>query len=496
MRVATMLTTTALLIAGSTALARTTSPPASATPPPNSAQHGWRPNIVLITTDDQNASDMRWMPRTRRLLGDAGVTFTDSISPHPLCCPARAEMLTGQFAQNNGVRTNDGRYGGWPSLDDKAQTIGRWLQDAGYRTMFTGKFLNQYDGQDVAGWDQWHAFVGAGVYSYYDFTVSHNGRRRFHGGIHQADFLAARTVTGIRRFSDADHPFFIWQSHVAPHGACLPDREPSCWTHPVPARRHDGDLGRARPPAFGDPSFNERDLSDKPSYVREWKRMDRRAIAETRRLHVARVETLRGVDAAVAKTLRALRTAGELRSTLVLFTSDNGYLLGEHRIKDKDVPYEPALRVPLLMRGPGVPEGVRRHQQVATVDLAPTVVDAAGTTATRVMDGRSLLPLARTARTNGYGTLLIQGGPRTDRKDPSGWFYRGVRTRRYTFVKYPRYRTELYDRLRDPHQLHNLARDRRYRDVRAALAQRARALRDCSGASCRRPFAPLPRPQG
>jgi N-acetylglucosamine-6-sulfatase len=455
-----------------------------------------RPNIVLITSDDQTEYDMRWMPKTRRLLGRAGVTFTDSVSPHPLCCPARAEILTGQFAQNNGVRTNKGIYGGYDALRRKRQTIGAWLQDAGYRTMFTGKFLNQYDGGDVRGWDEWHTFVGSGVYRYYDYEVSHNGEVRAYHDLHQADFLARQSVRSIREFTRGDRPFFIWQSHVAPHGACVPDRETSCWTLPVPATRHQDTLGGISPPSFTDPAFDELDIGDKPAYLQELPLATPRKLRKTRALFQARIESLQSVDEAVARTARALRTVGELDNTLILFTSDNGYLLGEHRYTGKVMPYERSLQVPLLMRGPGVPEGTRRHQQVATIDLAPTFLDAAGAEATLPVDGRSLLPLARAESAPGYDTLLIQAGPQTAvDNDFGGWFYRGVRTGRYTYVEYPRFGTELYDRLRDPHQLRNVAGDAAYGQVEAELARRTRVLEACSGASCRTDFGPVPHPE-
>jgi N-acetylglucosamine-6-sulfatase len=477
------------------------SPSESATQPADDSSAGpgtetradRRPNIVLITSDDQAEYDMRWMPKTRRLLGRAGVTFTDSVSPHPLCCPARAEILTGQFAQNNGVRTNKGLHGGYGALHTKQQTIGSWLRTAGYRTMFTGKFLNMYRGGHVPGWDEWHPFVGAGVYRYYDYQVSHNGDVRWYHDLHQADFLARQTVRSLRQFATDDRPFFVWQSHVAPHGACVPLDETGCWTLPVPARRHQGTLGGFRPPSFTHPAYDEADVSDKPSLLSDLHLGSRRRIAA---LFQARIEALQSVDEAVARTVRTLRDLGELQNTLILFTSDNGYLLGEHRYTGKVMPYERSLQVPLLMRGPGVPQGIRRHQQVATIDLAPTFLDAAGAEATLPMDGRSLLPLGRSARARGYDTLLIQAGPQTPEDyDFGGWFYRGVRTARYTYAHYPRYGVELYDRLLDPHQLRSVAGEPAYRRVEAELARRTRVLEGCSGGSCRARFGPLPRPK-
>ncbi len=117
------------------------------------------PNMVLISTDDQALVDLRWMPRTRKLIGDRGARFTNFIAPHPLCCPSRAQLLTGQYAQNNGVRGNRGNFGGYRSLKDPEHTLPVWLNDAGYRTSFVGKYVNGYNRSMGIpdGWEDWDA---------------------------------------------------------------------------------------------------------------------------------------------------------------------------------------------------------------------------------------------------------------------------------------------------------------------------------------------------
>lgn len=454
-----------------------------------------RPNIVLITTDDEADYDMRWMPRTRRLLGEAGVTFSDSVSPHPLCCPARAEILTGQFAQNNGVRTNEGhKHGGFRAMHSYRNTIGPWLQHAGYRTAFVGKFLNGYrsTSRNIPGWNEWNPLLeDFGAYQYYNFSARHNDVIRRHPRVHVSDFLAGQTARLVRKFSKRRQPFFIWQSHVAPHGACVPDGDSWCWGPPVPARRHADILEDVQPPSFSDPAFFERDVADKPAYLKSLSTSSQR-LAELRQSFTRRIQSLQSVDEAVARTIRVLRDTGELSNTVVVFTSDNGFVLGEHRWTGKDVPYEQSLQVPLIVRGPGLPKGVTRRDTVATVDLAPTFVDLANAKPTVPLDGRSLLPLARRGAASGWQNLLIQNGPRLGEGDGAGWSYRGVRTRRYTYVEYTRYGTELYDRRLDPHQLTNLAGLPAYSKVQRELQRRAHVLRNCSGKSCRRSFGPLP----
>jgi N-acetylglucosamine-6-sulfatase len=463
-------------------------------------QPGEPTNVVLITTDDMAASDLRWMPKTRALIGGgAGVSFADSVSPHPLCCPARAEMLTGQFAQNNKVRSNRAPYGGYFQLDS-SNTLPVWLQRSGYQTAFMGKYLNEYGFRDLhavpPGWDSWHGTV-QNTYDYYDFTVNANGSVRHFDGEYQTDYYADLTENLVPKLAARERPFFLWQSHLAPHGACstqLSVEGSHCWMPAMPSLTYDGFAEGVVPPGREDPAYNERDVSDKPQHIRGLAPFTSAQQEKVREVYQHRVEALRSVDDAVARTVDALERAGELDNTLLIFTSDNGYLLGQHRYVGKTLPYEPSLQVPLLMRGPSIPAGVRRESTTATVDLAPTVLAAADAEAGLPVDGRNLLPLAR-GEGSDWDTLLVQGGPRTPAEGP-GWFYRGVRTDRYTYIEYRQSReVELYDRRRDPHQLHNLAGRAAYARVQAELRRRLLQLQDCAGQDCRRDYGPLPRPR-
>jgi len=453
-----------------------------------------RPNVVLITTDDMTRTDLRWMPKTRALLAARGVDFVNFISPHPLCCPARAEMITGQYAQNNGVHSNGGKYGGLPSLRNPNNTLTTWLHDAGYRTGLSGKYLNGYNPTTIgipSGWDFWDAFAGNGA-GYYGFTMYDNGTRVTYpeDGIYSSDLIADDTESMIRDFNHPDRqPFFIWSSYFAPHGLCS-GVEAGCAMPPAPARRHRDAYPDAENPAADKPSFNEPDVSDKPAMIRY---RDPESRAEMQHLFLRRIRALQAVDEGVAQTIAALRDTGELDNTLILFTSDNGYLLGEHRYHGKVVPYEEALRVPLLMRGPGLPVDVDRSTGATTVDLAPTIVAMTGVDAGRVMDGRNLLPYTKDGSLTHSPTSLIQAGPKASDPDPLPWMYRGVRTPRYTFVRWTEDGfVELYDRANDPFQLHNVANWAKYLEVRQALADQTRDLTDCSGAECRRWFPDLP----
>ena len=335
------------------------------------------PNVLVFLTDDMRKDDLSYLPNVRRLLVQQGMTFTENQSPHPLCCPARAELMTGQYAQNNGVHHNTGAYGGWKAFDPSS-TIATWAQDAGYATAIHGKHLNKFDPDAPAdpGWDNFDILLEPAT-DYENFTF-------FGGDTFTDDYVTTRlderTVDDIDRWA-GKRPFLIFANHVAPH----------MW---VPASRHargDGDrrgldppaeaayanaLTGLRPKAFDDRSFNESDISDKEAVVRGRAKLKP---AELKRLNLARIRSLLSVDEAVAHAYAALEKAGELDNTYFVFTSDNGYALGEHRYTGKDRLSDEILDVPLVVRGPGIPAGTpHRSRGVAgRPDRDPVPADVA-----------------------------------------------------------------------------------------------------------------------
>ena len=446
-----------------------------------------RPNIVLITSDDQALTDLRWMPRTRMLIGGAGVRFSGAIAPNPLCCPARATLLTGQYSHNNGVRGNKAPHGGYAALDNSS-TIATWLDAAGYNTAFVGKYLNGYKSRRPTepGWESFDALI-KGIYRSYGFTLSGNGAPVTYRTQHSNDVIAARTTALVDRYSAQGDPFFIWSSYVAPHGTCTSTNR-NCSAPPVPAKRHAKMYASAKAPQVRRSSFNEADVSDKPAVIRHKKRVTR---ARAQRLFTQRIRTLASLDEAVGATIAALRANDQLDNTLIIFTSDNGYQIGEHRHIGKVLPYEEALRVPLLMRGPGVPAGTLRGKAVSHVDIASTIARAAGASPGRPVDGRDLRPLAARAGWAPYTHVIASKGD----GNRARWTYRGIRDQRYTYVQWSNGFVELYDRKRDPRQLRNVAGKKKYRAVRQVMATRFRALKNCSGAECRRTFPSVPGPR-
>jgi arylsulfatase A-like enzyme len=439
------------------------------------------PNVVVVETDDQTVADLAVMPETRSLIGAAGVTFTRSFVSMSECCPSRATFLTGQYAHNHGVLGNERPYGGFTRLRG-AETLPVWLQRAGYATGLVGKYLNGYGSTDrylvPPGWTDFEGLIGRSTYRFFDFTMNVNGALETTFDEYQTDAITERAVDFVQR--NAGRPFFLWTTYVAPHsGGPTELDDPVPYKSTVPAPRHFGAF--TGEPLPRPPSFNEADVSDKPPLIRHRPSLRPReiaAITETRRQRLA---SLLAVDEGVERIVETLQATGTLADTVLVFTSDNGWMAGEHRIASgKRVAYEPSIRVPLLIRGPGFPAGSRRSDLVWNGDLAPTILALTGGHPAFPLDGRSLLaPPDRDPR-----AILLEGpaAPRTLGLPQ----FTGLRTRRYKYVEHLFGARELYDLRRDPYELTNLARLPRMAGVKSRLAHRLAQLRGCAGPSCLR----------
>ncbi len=229
------------------------------------------------------------------------------------------------------------------------------------------------------------------------------------------------------------------------------------------------------------PNFNEADVSDKPAQSRNLSRLNSGQTADIQRRYRCELESLLSVDEGVEKVVDALRARGELNNTLLIYTSDNGFFHGEHRIfNGKMNVYEESIRVPLQMRGPGIPRGVTIRGLSINADLAPTVVDAANADPGLVMDGRSLIRVAQRPRVVKGRQLLIE--------QPVGETsasFKGIRTGRYMYAEHNTGERELYDLQNDPFELRSRHKAPGYAAVESRLATRLHQLQDCAGASCR-----------
>jgi N-acetylglucosamine-6-sulfatase len=451
--------------------------PASAT---NEAVPQPRPNVVVVMSDDQTVESVRVMANVQRLLAAEGTTFANSFASFPLCCPSRATFLTGQYGHNSGIMGNAPPAGGFDKLaPTHANTLPAWLQRAGYTTVHVGKYLNGYGRtsptQVPAGWSEWYGSIDPSTYQFYNYTLNENGRLVRYGNQpaqYQADVYTAKAVELVSRLARSSRPFFLSVAYLAPHsGGPREPGDPANQATPVPAPRHRDRF--AAEPMPRPASFNEADVTDKPQFVRRRPLLPPRRIVGITENYRQRLESLLAVDEGIAAIVEALRASGELSRTLFVFTADNGFFHGEHRIPAGKVQvYEPSIRVPLIVRGPGIPRGRRLAEPAINVDLAPTILDAANARASRRLDGVSL--------------LLVAGGRRVGRdvllETPQ---YAAIRTPRWVYVEYTSGERELYDLAQDPDQLRSLHADRGIEGVPARLRARLARLRSCSGASCR-----------
>jgi N-acetylglucosamine-6-sulfatase len=449
-----------------------------------------RPNIVVVMTDDQDAASAERMEQVQALLADEGVTFEHAYVSLPLCCPSRATFLTGRYAHNHGVRLAELEPGRAEYREIAArlgaETLPVWLRDAGYATGLVGKYVNGYGAYDrrevPAGWDDWYSPVGDdSLYGFSDFTLNEEGELRRYQSSYQTDVLTRKAAGFVRRRA-GERPFFLFVAYVAPHKAHSELGE--CVGGAQPAPRDLGALADQAAPRGS--SFDEADVSDKPRFVREQPAIDPDVAEEIDRLYRCRAESLLAVDEGVAAITEALEEAGELEETVIVFTSDNGLLLGQHRlVQSKFFPYEEALRVPLIVRGAGGEPGSSASAPILNVDLAPTILELTGADAGVALDGISILPAIageelpeRDLLFEGYFSNESTGG-RTER------YYAGLRRGDLTYVEYRSGERELYDLAEDPDQLENVAGSAETEALERELSARLEELARCAGTEAR-----------
>jgi arylsulfatase A-like enzyme len=474
-------------------------------------------NFVVIVTDDLSermlddllAADL--MPNFRTEFVDTGMRFTNSFVTSPLCCPSRATLLTGQYAHNHKVRSNFLPKGGVTLLDDSS-TLATWMASAGYTTGLVGKYLNGY-GKNASslpsdnptyvppGWTDWQALMEPTIGHVYDYRLNDNGVLINYGSApedYQTDVLASRAVAFLNELpgeaATIDVPFFLWIATPAPHDestsehCALPNQALGTIR---PAPRHVGLA--AGIPLPQSPSFNEADTSDKPAWLRDQFPLlyDQAAIDCVESSYRGRLESMLAVDDLIGAVTDVLRTRNALERTVLIFTSDNGYLLGEHRATGKIVPYQESARVPLFIRHPAMTSASAMPSVVLNTDVAPTIVELAAATPTRVVDGRSLVPLlAGPSPTTWERDLFLLEGSRISQDGLTVPSYSALRSG--PFAPYPNRAmtlwedgsAEYYELDLDPFELQNAISTQ----TPAALTwarTRGRQLSLCAGQRCR-----------
>jgi arylsulfatase A-like enzyme len=484
------------------------------------------PNILLILTDDLDAAEVAYMPHLKKLMIDQGISFSNYLISVSLCCPSRTSILCGQYAHNTGILSNGGSRGGFETayrLGVEKSTIATWLQAAGYRTALFGKYLNGYPREASQtyippGWTAWASAVAGKPYSQFNYTLNENGKSVEYSnepGDYGTDVYTQKAVTLIEQAAKEKQPFFIDLALYAPH-------QPA-----TPAPRHANLFPDVKAPRTR--SFDEEDVSDKPQYIRKAPRLSTETTRLVDLLYRRRLQSLQAVDDAITKLVNALKETNQLSNTYIVFTSDNGFHLGQHRLAaGKQTAYEEDIRVPLVIRGPGIPAGQVRKPLVGNVDLAPTFAAWANTKTPDWLDGQSLTPLLKSdlpkantwrqmyllehwqdklnnlssAATAGtrepadfdnrrIGSASVAPSPNGIRISKASALahvqipdFQGIRTSNYTYVEYVTGEKELYDLHHDPDQLQNLAAKADPKLLKQ-LTQRLQALRHCKASACR-----------
>jgi N-acetylglucosamine-6-sulfatase len=466
---------------------------------PCAASAAGRPNVILIVADDLDllsAEDPAGPLRhTQELVAGRGVRFAEYVVSYPLCTPARVTLLTGLYAHNHLVRGNRPPAGGYAKFEERhgRSHLAHLLRDAGYRTALVGKYMNDYPfaaGPDFceteheaargtaeaprrpastglpAGWDE-GVVSGAGQTAYYDYWLCdwQRGTSRFYGRApedYKTDVLAREAVRFIMNRAGDRTPFFLLFAPPAPHDDTGSSYDEAATAGPTPAPRHAG-------------VYADRPLP-MPVSANQAEEPDVRRVAKLERQYRRRLESLLALDEAVRDIVQALAKAGKLEETAILFTSDNGFAVGQHgRWWGKNRLYEEDLRVPFYLTAPDLPANVSSDAPAADVDVMPTVLALAGIAPPRSLDGRSLLSAVKGDTVwERRAVPLESGGIRGERR-------RGLRTRRHKLNEPHR---QLFDLESDPYEANNVYDDPAYGAVRADMKARLRRLVDCAGDGC------------
>jgi arylsulfatase A-like enzyme len=452
---------------------------------PSSSQ----PNIVFVLTDDLSTNLLQYMPTVQRMQ-QAGLTFNDYFVSDSLCCPSRSSIFTGNFPHDTGVFGNGGPHGGFHVFHDRGEerdTFAVALKQAGYQTAMMGKYLNGYlsDTAGVSptyvppGWSDWQ--VAGNGYGEFNYTLNDNGSLEYYGhqpGDYLTDVLASKGVDFINHATATGQPFFLELGTFTPH-------------HPfVPAprdRKLFPGIQAPRNPAFDAPS------TDPPRWLGYRPPLTDLQLRRINHVFRRRAQDVQSIDDMINSIEAALRADGVAGNTYIVFSSDNGLHMGEHRLMPgKLTAFDTDIRVPLVIDGPSVPAGSQTDAMAENIDLAKTFTQLGGTNLPG--DGHSLVPLLHgTTPLDWRNAVLIEHhGPDVSQDDPDAQSkpagnpttYEAMRTHGFLYVEYLDGELEYYDLRTDPFELHNLA-DSLSPAYLALLHSTLLAMENChTGPSC------------
>jgi N-acetylglucosamine-6-sulfatase len=430
-------------------------------------RHGdQRLNVVVILSDDERSDGTSVMKNAQTLLANHGVTFTNAHVTTSMCGPSRASILTGQYAHHTGVLDNFGPHA-YPAFKEQSEDLPVWMQRAGYQTALVGKYINAYTGAAghhmvPPGWDDWQVMDSIPMEAYYNYSINNNGHLERYGNKPSDYSTTVLTHKAVQFIQGARHPFFLYFAPVAPHLPAIPDK------------RDQGKLENIAP--IHSPAFNQKNIGKEP-----WRFWHKDMLSTAAQLYINHVrirqeESLLALDRSVKSVVQALKARHELNRTVILYSSDNGFLWGEHRLGGKVWPYQESTHVPLIVRTPWTNSPQRNNQPVLNIDFAPTIAALAGVTPGLPEDGRSIVPFLHGAQTPWRHAFLVEylgkdmlhsGGPPP---------YTAVQTRRQLYVEYKNGWRELYNLKKDPWELKNVAGNPRTKATQATLSGLLRRL--------------------
>jgi N-acetylglucosamine-6-sulfatase len=428
-----------------------------------------RPNIVFVLTDDQMPGTENRMPALQRELVRSGVKFSNTVSTFPLCCPGRATIQRGQYPHNTKIYGNSLPQGGWAKFKSRGlhrSTIATWLNTRGYQTGLFGKYINNYRGRYIPpGWDRWYAWNGPKM----GWTSVNDQRKSKPLDRQQADVqVADKAAAFLESRLDSPAPVFAFVNFGAMH-------------EPYPYSDIDDKKFRgAKVPRTA--AFNEADVSDKNSRIRNLGRLTPREISSLDSQYRQGLRSLQRVDRFISNASAILRRHAEMDDTYFVFYTDNGAHFGQHRLlHGKLQPYEEDMNFPLIVRGPGIRRGIVEGGLVGNHDIAPTLADMANARTPAFVDGRSVLPLATgTAATWPRTAILSIREP--DPNPPPLW--EALRMRSEKYIRFQNGQKEYYDLTADPYEVRSNPGSVSAA-TRAYWEQRLDDLQGCNGAACR-----------
>ncbi|KAL2061395.1 hypothetical protein VTL71DRAFT_7668 [Oculimacula yallundae] len=352
-----------------------------------------RPNIVVILTDDQDVhlQSLNYMPLLKKYVSDEGTSYTRHYCTTAICCPSRVTLWTGRNAHNTNVTDVSPPYGGYPKFISQgfnSKWLPVWLQAANYSTYYTGKLFNahtiaNYNNPRPSGWTSSDFLLDPHTYQYLNATFQRNAAAPIsHPGEYSTDVLAEKAYGLLAEAIESKKPFFLTAAPIGPHAdvnpfAKVPGTDQAVqMTAPIPAARHAHLFPGVKVPRTD--NFNP-DTPSGASWIKKLAKLSPEVIAYNDDFYRARLQALQAVDELVEGLVQRLEKYGVLDNTYIIFSSDNGYHISQHRLNPgKECGFEEDINVPFIVRGPGVAKGKEVDVVTAHTDFVPTILKIVG----------------------------------------------------------------------------------------------------------------------